>query len=589
MRQEILGIAVVALLAASCGGSAAPGAPTASAAASCPIGTQTPAFLVVDPVTTPTGALEADVSIRIAAAQGGPGRAIQKGADAGPNGTLVIETASGAFGASKIKLLPDTSHRLTISVEYDETANTGARDAAGNCATQVNRRKLSANTDQNGTPLVIVQSQALAGAGSGAGSGASPVSGPTITPGAPPTVIPANTAACADAAAFVSDVTIPDGSDVGASTPFNKVWRVRNAGVCAWTTGYGLVRTSTSAGFNAAEGAPLAAVVNPGDSADVAIGLTSPAAGGSYQAAYRLRAPDGTLFGPSLTVAYNVPGVVAPSGCSGTPVIASFVATRLNPNSNQFTLQWGAVTNADAVEIDNGIGGVASPGERSVTIDANKTYRITAKCGATTANREVALAYIKPVVVVSFAGNWVTNFGTMNLTQSGTSVTGSYVNAFTGGNGTVNGAVSGNTLNGTYTIGGGSGSIQWTINGNTLDGNWGGSSQWCGARSGSAFPNGCGFAGSWIASVAGNTACAMTLTQNGTTVSGSYCNGSLSGNVSYASSGAVLTGNWNTGGTGTLKFYLAGYNGNTFQGNWNTSNAWCGRRASATLPGTCLK
>ena len=589
MRREIIGVAVVALLAASCSGpAAAPSAPTA-AAAPCPIGTQTPAFLVVDPVTTPTGALESDISIRIASVQGGPGRAIQKGADAGPNGTLVIETASGAFGVSKIKLLPDTSHRLTINVEFDETANTGARDAAGNCATQVNRRKLSANTDQNGTPLVIVQSQALAGAGAGAGSGSSPVSGPTITPGAPPTVVPANTAACADAAAFVSDVTIPDGSDVGASTPFIKVWRVRNAGVCAWTTGYGLVRTSTSAGFSAAEGSALTAVVNPGDSADISIALTSPAAGGSYQAAYRLRAPDGTPFGPSLTVAYNVPGVIAPSGCSGTPVIASFVAPRLNPTSNQFTLQWGAVTNADRVEIDNGIGPVASPGERSVTIAANKTYRITAKCGATTATREVSLVYNAPVAIVSFAGNWVTNFGTMNLTQSGTGVTGSYVNSFGGGNGTVNGTVSGNTLNGTYTIGGGSGSIQWTISGNTFDGNWGGSSQWCGARSGNAFPNGCGFAGSWIASVAGNTACAMTLAQNGTTVSGSYCNGSLSGNVSYAPAGAILTGNWNTGGTGTLKFYLSGYNGDTFQGNWNTTNAWCGRRSGATLPGTCLK
>ena len=273
MRREILGIAALALLLAGCPAAAAP------TAAPCPVGPQAQAFLVVDPVTTPTGALETDISIRIASVQGGPGRAIQKGADAGPNGTLVIETASGAFGVSRIKLLPDTAHRITINVEFDETSNSGARDAAGNCATQINRRKLSANTDQNGTPLVIVQSQALAG-GSGptpvvAGSGSSPVSGPTITPSAPPTVVPANTAACADAAAFVSDVTIPDGSDVGASTPFNKVWRVRNAGVCAWTTGYGLVRTSTSAGFSAAEGSALTAVVNPGDSADISIALTS--------------------------------------------------------------------------------------------------------------------------------------------------------------------------------------------------------------------------------------------------------------------------------------------------------------------------
>ncbi len=586
MSQIAKWIILIAVATAGCASAPA----TEAAAAPCPVGTQTPAFLVVDPVTTPTGALEADVSIRIAATQGGPGRAIQKGADAGPNGTLVIETQSGAFGVSRIKLLPDTSHRLSINVEFDETTPGPTRNANGICGTQTNRRKLSTTTDQNGTPLVIVQSQALAGgAATPSGGGASPISGPTTVPVVAPTVVaPAGVGSCADAAAFVADVTIPDGSEVIGGSPFNKSWRVRNAGACTWGPTYSVSRTSTSAGFSAPSTAQIAASVNPGDSADLSVPMTAPAAPGQYSASYRLRAPDGTLFGPSLTIAYGVPGAIAPSGCVGAPVIASFTAERLNPTSNQFTLRWGPVSNADRVELDNGIGGVAAPGERSVTIAANKTYRLTAKCGATVTNADIGLTYLAPVAIVSFAGNWVTNFGTMNLTQSGTAVTGSYVNAFGGSNGTVQGTVSGNALNGTYTIGG-SGSIQWTINGNTLDGNWNGTNQWCGARVGSAFPSGCGFAGSWIAKVAGNSSCAMNLSQTGTAVSGNYCNGTLNGTVTYAAAGAILTGNWNTGGTGTLKFYLASYNGDNFQGNWNTSNEWCGRRASAALPATCLK
>lgn len=586
---------LVALAAAACGGPSAanPTAAPAAPSGACPAPTQAPAFLLVDPVATPTGALEVELGIRIASAPGGPGRAITKGADAGPNGTLVIETASGAFGVNRIKLLPDTTHRLSITVEYDELGAGTSRDAAGNCGTQNVRRKLTATADANGTPLVIVQSQALAGAAASpgatpiAGAGQSPVSGPTMAP--PPTVVPANTGACADTAAFVADVTIPDGSDVTGGSAQTKTWRVRNSGACAWTSGYSLLRTSVSAGLTAPDSAPLAATVNPGDSADVSVAFAAPSAPGLYQAAYKLRGPDGAPFGPALTVSFRVPGSVAPSGCAGNPVIASFTADRVTPLSNQFTLRWGPVTNADRVELDNGIGGVAAPGERTISISANTTYRLTAKCGANAVSSAVNLVYNLPLAIISFAGSWATNFGTMNLSQSGTSVTGTYVNAFSGVNGTIQGTVSGNTLNGTYTIGGGSGPIQFTINSNTFDGNWGGSSQWCGARTGQSFPSGCAYAGSWIASVAGNTSCAMTLVQNGTTVSGNYCNGTLNGTVTYGSGYALLTGNWAAGGSGPFKFYLLGYNGDQFQGNWNTSNPWCGRRSSATLPATCLR
>jgi len=574
-----------ALLLSACAG--LPGqAPAASPSAACAVPASS-ATLQVDPLASPTGAQEVDLAIRLIPATGQAARVIARGSDAGTNGVLAIETQSGAFGTNKVKLLPNTTHRLSVTVEYDETVN------VPNCPPQTARRKVSTSADVNGLPLVIAQSQSLAGAATpvapaATAAGDSPVAGPTVAASVPTAVPPPASGGCVDTASFIADVTIPDDSEVAANSALNKVWRVRNAGACAWTGGYSVVRTNASAGFNPPATAAILSVVNPGDSGDVAVAMTAPGTPGLYQAAYRMKGPDGTLFGPALTISIKVPGT-ATTSCSGTPTIASFTADRLSPTSNMFMLRWGAVTNADRVELDNGIGGVASPGERSITISSNKTYRLTAKCGANSVSREVSLVYNAPVAIVSFAGSWVHNFGTMTLSQSGTTVTGSYVNAMSGASGTINGTVSGNTLSGNWSISGGSGTLQWTINGNAIDGNWNGSNQWCGARSGNAFPAGCGFAGSWVASVAGNSACAMNLTQNGTSVSGSYCNGTLSGSVTYASGYALLSGTWQTGPAGTLKLYLLGYNGDQFQGNWNTSNAWCGRRSSASLPSPCLR
>src|SRR5512134_2558781 len=47
-----------------------------------------------------------------------------------------------------------------------------------------------------------------------------------------------------DAAAFVSDVSYPDGSTVALGSTFTKIWRIRNTGTCTWNTSYALVFVS---------------------------------------------------------------------------------------------------------------------------------------------------------------------------------------------------------------------------------------------------------------------------------------------------------------------------------------------------------
>ncbi len=65
----------------------------------------------------------------------------------------------------------------------------------------------------------------------------SPQTSVTSTPETP---APTNPPDCTNSAAFVADVTIPDNSDIPASTNFTKTWRVKNTGTCVWGPDYTL-------------------------------------------------------------------------------------------------------------------------------------------------------------------------------------------------------------------------------------------------------------------------------------------------------------------------------------------------------------
>jgi hypothetical protein len=398
----------------------------------------------------------------------------------------------------------------------------------------------------------------------------------------------ASSAACVNASAFVADVTVPDGTNIAPNQEFSKVWRLSNRGTCPWGAGYHLVHTSgTAMTTSLAVAAPNTA---PGATADIAVPLKAPASAGAVTGVWRMRAPSGVLFGNSVTVKINV-------GCSGTPNIPSFTASTTNiaPGGSS-TLNWGAVTNADSAEIDQGIGGVATPGSRSVSPGSTTTYTLTARCGGSVATRQVTITVAglppPPPPIGNFSGSWFHNFGTMTLTQSGSSVTGTYQNDFDGISGTISGTVSGNTLTGAWLIAGGTGNLQFTLSGagNTFDGNWDTLNTWCGAKSGVNFLSGCSFSGSWSSKLDLYPSCSMNLTRKDNSVTGTYCNGTVDGTISYVSDATVLTGSWHIGGSsGSIKFYLLGYNGTQFQGNYDTTHFWCGWRGGASEPGTCLR
>lgn len=94
---------------------------------------------------------------------------------------------------------------------------------------------------------------------------------------------------CTDAATFVTDVTILDGTVVVPGQTFRKTWRLKNSGTCTWTTFYTVeLEKIPSNVFWADTLYSLTTGVEPGQSVDVSVNLTAPAIPGDYTASYQL-------------------------------------------------------------------------------------------------------------------------------------------------------------------------------------------------------------------------------------------------------------------------------------------------------------
>jgi len=129
----------------------------------------------------------------------------------------------------------------------------------------------------------------------------------------PPTVAQAASATpgCSMSAAFVADVTIPDGTAVEPNAQLAKTWRVKNSGTCDWGAGFALVFTEGNR-----MGGPATVAVPPtasGGTRDLAITLKAPATSGAYKGKWQLRTPAGASL-TGLTVSIVVAVTPTPTG-----------------------------------------------------------------------------------------------------------------------------------------------------------------------------------------------------------------------------------------------------------------------------------
>jgi hypothetical protein len=160
---------------------------------------------------------------------------------------------------------------------------------------------------------------------------------PTIAP--PPTISPTlsptATQIC-DKAQFVSDISIPDGTILTPGETFTKTWRIKNTGTCSWTPAYTVVFDHGDQ-MSGPSAQALVGNVNPGQSVDISVNLTAPAASGNYKGYWKLRNAAGVTFtnfyvdikvsSPSVTVALpympGESGLVLSGGATNTLTVAA--------------------------------------------------------------------------------------------------------------------------------------------------------------------------------------------------------------------------------------------------------------------------
>ena len=146
----------------------------------------------------------------------------------------------------------------------------------------------------------------------------------TVTPMATPTETPTNTPSptssftptdstggstgtkC-ESAAFISDVTIPDGTQFAPGIPFTKTWRLKNNGSCPWTTEFSIALQN---GHKMGGVSPqkLPSRVESEFSRDITISLVAPTQPGTYTGYWQLQNVAGVAFGDQFFVEIRVVG-----------------------------------------------------------------------------------------------------------------------------------------------------------------------------------------------------------------------------------------------------------------------------------------
>ena len=124
---------------------------------------------------------------------------------------------------------------------------------------------------------------------------------PTSTPLPTNTPVPTATAtatsvpvAC-NAAQFIKDMTVNDGTQFAPNTSFIKIWRLKNVGSCTWTKDYEVSFDGGDKLGGSTTSMPHR--VYPGEIVDIAVDMKAPAEKGTYKGYWLLRDEDGHKFG----------------------------------------------------------------------------------------------------------------------------------------------------------------------------------------------------------------------------------------------------------------------------------------------------
>jgi hypothetical protein len=105
-----------------------------------------------------------------------------------------------------------------------------------------------------------------------------------------------NAGAACNWAGFVSDVTIPDGTQMEPDLEFTKTWRIKNLGSCTWTKKYGLIHSGGEI-MGAPDTVYLPIEVSPGSEVEVSVKMKAPQVFNTYTSYWLLQDDKGGIFG----------------------------------------------------------------------------------------------------------------------------------------------------------------------------------------------------------------------------------------------------------------------------------------------------
>jgi hypothetical protein len=138
---------------------------------------------------------------------------------------------------------------------------------------------------------------------------ATPLPGFTALPSPQPAAPTVSLGDSCNNSAFEGDVTIPDGSILPPGENFQKVWKIRNTGTCAWDEGYAFVYIGGSTpnldpvNFQFKSSGDFVA---GGEAINMTIKLTTPCQPGKYEGHWRMRSDSGYYFGTTVSVYVEV-------------------------------------------------------------------------------------------------------------------------------------------------------------------------------------------------------------------------------------------------------------------------------------------
>ncbi|HVM70187.1 MAG TPA: NBR1-Ig-like domain-containing protein [Anaerolineales bacterium] len=147
--------------------------------------------------------------------------------------------------------------------------------------------------------------------------------------------IPTPTVQKCEDSTFVSDVTIPDNTQMAVNQHFTKTWEVQNTGTCTWITTFYL-------GFSYGEQmggpakVPFKAAVAVGQTVDVSVNLVVPNKTGKLTGVWSLYDNKGNNFGKLLTVVISV-GAANPTATAGATATSAASATNSPAPSETLT------------------------------------------------------------------------------------------------------------------------------------------------------------------------------------------------------------------------------------------------------------